>query len=376
MPSTYSDLLRLEKQAAGENDSTWGDKANTVFEMIEDAIANWKTVVMVDANYTLTTANSAPDEARCMGVNITSSVALTAIRNVVCPASTKLYVVKNATTGGQSIGFKTNAGTGITIRNGRTVVVLCDGVNVVTAQDALNAMIEVNDANGNEVLKFGSVGAAVNEVTVTNAATGSGPIIAPTGNDADIDLNLNAKGAGKVRISGNIPDAFASGTRMIFQQTSAPTGWTKEVSATYNDAALRMTTGVVGTGGADAFTTHFGTSKSTANYTLLSADVPVHGHGTTESPHGHGTTESPHAHTQINGSGYNGGTGHTSNGYVDESNGGNLTNLTSNGAVTGLSVNAQSTGLTINNSGGGGAHAHTLNNFNIKFVDHIIAQKN
>jgi hypothetical protein len=169
--------------------------------------------------------------------------------------------------------------------------------------------------------------------------------------------------------------AFPSGTRMLFQQTSAPTGWTKDVSAAFNDAALRMTTGTVGTGGADAFSTLFGAGKSTAGFTLTSAESWIHGHGTTESPHGHGTTESPHAHTQINGSGYNGGTGHTINGYVDESNGGNLTNLTSNGAVTGLSVNANSTGLTINNAGGGGAHAHVLNNFNLKFADCIIASK-
>ena len=38
---------------------------------------------------------------------------------------------------------------------------------------------------------------------------------------------------------------FASGTRMLFQQTSAPSGWTKETGSGYNNTALRLITGTV-----------------------------------------------------------------------------------------------------------------------------------
>jgi hypothetical protein len=141
MPSTYSDLLRFEKQADGENNATWGQKANTVFEMIEDAIAGRAAVSMpADANYTLTTANSATDEARMAILNIASGVSLTASRNVVVPTSAKEYTVKNATTGGQSIVVKTNAGTGVTVPNGKTTPVFCDGTNVVDAIDYLSTL--------------------------------------------------------------------------------------------------------------------------------------------------------------------------------------------------------------------------------------------
>ena len=34
-----------------------------------------------------------------------------------------------------------------------------------------------------------------------------------------------------------------SGTRMSFQQTAAPTGWTKDTTAAINDTAMRLTTG-------------------------------------------------------------------------------------------------------------------------------------
>jgi hypothetical protein len=115
----------------------------------------------------------------------------------------------------------------------------------------------------------------------------------------------------------------AATTRMLFQQTAAPTGWTKETTATYNDAALRFQTGSVTTGGADAFSTHFGTSKSTAGFTLTSGEIPAS------------------ILTSIAGASFD------------------LTTAAPNKAVI----------------GGAGSHAHTLSNFDIKFADCIIATK-
>ena len=56
---------------------------------------------------------------------------------------------------------------------------------------------------------------------------------------------------------------FPSGTRMIFQQTSAPTGWTKDTSAV-NQRALRVVSGSAGSGGNVDFTTAFSSSRSTS----------------------------------------------------------------------------------------------------------------
>jgi hypothetical protein len=75
---------------------------------------------------------------------------------------------------------------------------------------------------------------------------------------------------------------FASGTILLFQQTSAPTGWTK--STTHNNKALRVVSGSASSGGTVAFTTAFasqavagsvGTSGAT---TLSTSQIPSHGH--------------------------------------------------------------------------------------------------
>lgn len=61
----------------------------------------------------------------------------------------------------------------------------------------------INDNNGNELIQFGVVGSAVNEVKITNAATGNGPIIAPAG-ETNIDLNVNATGTGVIKAGSNL----------------------------------------------------------------------------------------------------------------------------------------------------------------------------
>ncbi len=72
-------------------------------------------------------------------------------------------------------------------------------------------------------------------------------------------------------------DEFPTGTRMLFQQTAAPTGWTKDVSAGVNNRALRITNGTAGTGGSVGFTTLFGRT-ATDGHTLLLAETPAHTH--------------------------------------------------------------------------------------------------
>jgi hypothetical protein len=55
--------------------------------------------------------------------------------------------------------------------------------------------------------------------------------------------------------ANNVFSEFASGTAMLFVQSSAPTGWTK--STTHNDKALRVVSGAASSGGSVAFSTAF-----------------------------------------------------------------------------------------------------------------------
>jgi hypothetical protein len=74
-------------------------------------------------------------------------------------------------------------------------------------------------------------------------------------------------------------EAFASGTVMLFAQSSSPTGWTK--GSTHNDKALRVVTGTASSGGSVAFTTAFASqsvSGTVGNTALTLAQIPAHTH--------------------------------------------------------------------------------------------------
>lgn len=147
MPSTYTPLLRLVKQANGENNNTWGTIFNQQFaDLVDAAVAGYNTIAMSDANKTLSTANGASDESRAMVLNFTG--AITANREVIVPATSKVYFVRNNTSGGFSLTFKTATGSGVTVRNGGFDIIVCDGTNVT---DALTELASTTTINNNVV---------------------------------------------------------------------------------------------------------------------------------------------------------------------------------------------------------------------------------
>lgn len=62
----------------------------------------------------------------------------------------------------------------------------------------------IADSSGNELIKFVKTATAVNELTITNQATGSSPSIAATGGDTNINVVLTPKAQGGVRLNGMV----------------------------------------------------------------------------------------------------------------------------------------------------------------------------
>jgi len=142
MPSTYSPNLRIELPSSGEQGNTWGNTTNNnIGTLLETAISGYVSLIaMTDANYTLIALNGANDQARQMFLDVPSSVTLTATRNITAPSVPKIYVVRNMSTGGQSVVVKTSGGTGITVPNGVTKTIACDGTNFSDATNGVNLL--------------------------------------------------------------------------------------------------------------------------------------------------------------------------------------------------------------------------------------------
>jgi hypothetical protein len=153
--------------------------------------------------------------------------------------------------------------------------------------------------------------------------------------------------------------AFDSGTRIGFQQTAAPTGWTKDTTAGLDNSAMRIVTGSVVNGGSVNFTTAFASQTPTGSVsitsvtgsagatTLTTPQIPSHSH-----TYGYGISINP-AYTVARG-----------------------------GSVPSGSLGTDATG-------GGGSHDHPFSfssgsgtftgsaiNLAVKYYDFIIASKN
>lgn len=155
--------------------------------------------------------------------------------------------------------------------------------------------------------------------------------------------------------SGLIP--FPVGTRMMFVQTAAPIGWTKDTS--HDNKALRVVSGTASTGGTVAFTTAFSSNRATStetvtgsvgSTTLAESQMPSHQHN---------------PQSGINGDriGQDGG----------GQGGWGLANGPNNNIYR----------MTTSVTGGGGSHNHSLSmnshfhgtNLAVQYVDVIIATK-
>ena len=186
------------------------------------------------------------------------------------------------------------------------------------------------------------------DVTSSGNATTLATVNSNVGSFTFSSITVNGKGLVTAASSGSAPVEFVAGTALTFNQTAAPTGWTK--SLTHDNKALRVVTGTVGSGGTSSFTTVFTNQTPTITTSGLSAGATTL------------TTAqlASHSHT-----------------LRDEACGGPVSGRTKVGGNCGATANTGSTG-------GGGSHTHTVTGtatssaitLAVQYVDLIIATKN
>lgn len=149
----------------------------------------------------------------------------------------------------------------------------------------------------------------------------------------------NTQIANTAFVASAINNAFPSGTTLIFAQTDAPIGWTKNTA--HNNKALRVVSGTASSGGAVDFTSAFTLltpSGTVGDTTLTIAQMPSHTHS-------------------------------------QSTVGGGIAAPGGKGATLAAGATSTTTGA----QGGGGAHNHTFTgttmDLRVKYVDVIIATK-
>lgn len=132
--ATFTSRIRLEKQDNGANSGTWGTVLNqNVIDLVDDAVAGY-TIVSCSSAITLSSNNGSADQARSAILELQGT--LTSSVDITIPSVSKIYFVKNNTSGSYPITLKTAATTAkTTVTQGGTGPFICDGTNVFTGAD-------------------------------------------------------------------------------------------------------------------------------------------------------------------------------------------------------------------------------------------------
>jgi len=284
-----------------------------------------------------------------------------------------------------------------------------DGQTVPVANLPMGGYLHTNVGNATVRTNYAAAGQVqdgtlqyLTSISGTNTVTGSAPIsmtayaagqtfrfIVATTNTGSTTLNINSIGAKSITKNGTTSlsagdllinsvveviydgtqfqlinpiaatsQAFPSGTRMSFQQTSAPTGWTKDTTAGINDSAMRLVTGSVVNGGSVAFTTAFASQTPAGSVSVTSITGTA---GATTLT----TSQIPsHDHTYTLGT--------SSLGATDGATGSKSTTSATTGATGGSASHTHSFSF----SSGSATFSGTAINLAVKYYDFIIATAN
>ena len=151
----------------------------------------------------------------------TTLSANTTIGGVAVVTTTGIQTLTNKTLTSPIIGTIINTGT-LTLPTttdtlvGRTTTDILTNISLTAPRLATAGFIA--DANGNEQIVFNTTAAAVNNLAITNSATGTAPTLAAVGDDANVSLNITSKGTGTVNVN-SVAVVTVSGTQTLTNKT-------------------------------------------------------------------------------------------------------------------------------------------------------------
>ena len=170
MASAYSTDLKLELMVTGENSNTWGDKTNSNWNLIQQAVAGYQSVALTSTTTTLLMSNATISNARNMVLELTGT--LTGNTTVQLPTGIeKVYFVKDSTThGAYTLTFKVASGTGFDLTSGKIYGAYSDGTNMTSIDlSSLGGTMTID-----QVLSYGSTttkSLTVGNLTATTSIT-------------------------------------------------------------------------------------------------------------------------------------------------------------------------------------------------------------
>jgi len=252
MASTYTGL-GTQLMTTGEKAGTWGTLTNTNWNISEQIAGGYVVQTLntagTGANTTTLAVNDGTTGAtlanRVIILGAVSAQAITGNKIVTIPLDVEtFYIIKNSTSGAYTVQFKYVSGSGNSVTWSSTekdykilyaaaddatdpnIIDVGFGTGDVTltgTQTLTNKTLtapaigtSILDTNGLQLFLLTATSSAVNEFTVANAAAGAGPTLSATGDDTNVDINIDPKGSGVTAVGGSMnPSISSTGKAMV-----------------------------------------------------------------------------------------------------------------------------------------------------------------
>jgi len=193
MASSFTTNFAIEKPNTGEQSGTWGDTTNFNFDLF-DRLAGYKSITLSNTSSTLTVRPSSPSQGSSNvqdgmyraikfvdGGDIGGNVTLTVGPNT----SATFFMFQNALSGSRDIAVTQGAGANVTVPNGQSAIVYCDGAGSGAAVVDIGGSLSMSNAK----ITGGTI-TGITDLAIADGGTG-----ASSASAARANLNVDEAGS-------------------------------------------------------------------------------------------------------------------------------------------------------------------------------------
>ena len=186
MASTYAVNTGIELIADGEQSGTWGDTTNTNLQIVDRLTSGVGSIALSGTTHTLSTSDGALSEGQYKVLVFGGSPSGTNTVTVTPNDQSKQYFIVNNS--GQSVIISQGSGSNVTVANGATDIIYCDGAGSGAAVTSFGTDLSGVLTSANNLSDLASAVTALTNLGLTATAAEINILDGVTSTTAELNI--------------------------------------------------------------------------------------------------------------------------------------------------------------------------------------------